>query len=235
MPETLYTARDLTKTYHMGQVEVHALREVDLEVYRGELLVLLGPSGSGKSTLLNLLGGMDTPTSGSIKLEQTEIGSFSERRLTEYRRRHVGFIFQFFNLLPTLTARENVQVAADICSEPRPVDEMLEMVGLADRADHFPAQMSGGEQQRAAIARAMVKDPRIILGDEPTGALDYETAKVVLDVLRRAHRESDKTVVIVTHNTAIGRMADRVAHMRSGRITEIETNESPADPEELEW
>jgi putative ABC transport system ATP-binding protein len=235
MPDPLYTVRNLTKTYRMGEVEVHALREVDIEVYAGEFLVLLGPSGSGKSTLLNMLGGMDTPTEGSIKLEETEIGSFSDRKLTDYRRRHVGFVFQFFNLLPGLTARENVQVAADICPSPRPVDEILEMVGLADRADHFPAQMSGGEQQRAAIARAMVKDPRIILGDEPTGALDYETAKVVLDVLRQAHTRSNKTVVIVTHNTAIGRMADRVAHMRSGRITEIETNDSPVAPEDLEW
>lgn len=236
MPDTpLYTARNLTKTYRMGEVEVHALNDIDLDIQEGELLVLLGPSGSGKSTLLNLIGGMDTPTSGSIKLGDTEIGNFGERRLTAYRRKHIGFVFQFFNLLPTLTARENVRIAADVCEKPLPVEDVLDMVGLLDRADHFPSQMSGGEQQRVAIARAMVKDPKVILGDEPTGALDYETAKKVLDVLKQAHRRSGKTVIIVTHNTAIARMADRVVRMRSGKIQDIETNDSPADPEDLQW
>jgi len=169
----LYTVRGLAKSYRMGDVTVHALRGVDLDIYQGELLVLLGPSGSGKSTLLNLLGGMDTPTSGTVRLGDVDLADFSERRLTAYRREHVGFIFQFFNLIPTLTARENVEIAAQICSRPLPVDEALQMVGLLDRADHFPSQLSGGEQQRVAIARAVCTNPEVILGDEPTGALDY--------------------------------------------------------------
>jgi putative ABC transport system ATP-binding protein len=235
MPTPLYTAHNLCKSYVMGEVEVHALRDVDLEIAEGEFLVLLGPSGSGKSTLLNMVGGMDSPTSGSIHLRDTDIGAFSQRRLTAYRRNHVGFIFQFFNLLPTLTARENVQIAAEICPAPLPVDDMLDMVGLLDRADHFPSQLSGGEQQRVAIARAVCKNPEVLLGDEPTGALDYETAKSILHVLRKVHRESGKTVVIVTHNTAIADMADRVIHMRSGGIQRIDTNENPISPDELMW
>ena len=231
----LYAARGLSKTYRMGEVEVRALRNVDLDVIEGEFLVLIGPSGSGKSTLLNLLGGMDTPTAGSVRLHGTNIAEFSERQLTAYRRRHVGFIFQFFNLIPTLTARENVEIAAQICPDPLPVDEMLEMVGLLERADHFPSQLSGGEQQRVAIARAVCKNPEAILGDEPTGALDYETGKGVLDVLQHVHRHSGKTVVVVTHNTAIAGMADRVVHMHSGAIREIEVNESPLEPEDLRW
>jgi len=233
--QTLYTAHDLSKSYPMGEVTVHALRGVGLEIYDGELLVMLGPSGSGKSTLLNLIGGMDSPTSGTIKLRDTEIGDFTERQLTAYRREHVGFIFQFFNLIPTLTARENVEVAAQVCDASLPVDEMLDMVGLLERADHFPAQLSGGEQQRVAIARAVCKNPEVILGDEPTGALDYETGKLVLQVLKQVHEESGKTVVIVTHNVAIGDMANRVIRLRSGTIQDIRVNESPADPEELTW
>ncbi|MFO8008027.1 MAG: ABC transporter ATP-binding protein [Candidatus Brocadiia bacterium] len=219
----------------MGEVTVHALRGLDLDVYEGEFLVLLGPSGSGKSTLLNLLGGMDTPTSGTVKLRGMDIAGFSERRLTAYRREHVGFIFQFFNLIPTLTARENVEVAAQICPDPLEVAEMLDLVGLLDRADHFPAQLSGGEQQRVAIARAVAKNPEVVLADEPTGALDYETGKLVLDVLRRVHRHSGKTVVVVTHNVAIGDMADRVVHLRSGQVQEITRNESPVEPKDLKW
>ncbi len=233
--QVLYTAHDLSKSYPMGEVRVHALRGANLEVYEGELMVILGPSGCGKSTLLNLIGGMDSPTSGTIKLRETEIAHFNERRLTTYRRKHVGFIFQFFNLIPTLTARENVEVATQVCDDPLPVDEMLEMVGLLDRADHFPAQLSGGEQQRVAIARAVAKNPEVILGDEPTGALDYETGKLVLQVLKRVHEESHKTVVIVTHNVAIAEMGDRVVRLRSGDIQEIKVNESPSDPEDLAW
>ncbi len=233
--DVLYTIRGLTKSYQMGDVTVHALRGVDLDVYESEMVVLLGPSGSGKSTLLNMIGGMDTPTDGTVKLRETDLAGMSERQLTAYRRDHVGFIFQFFNLIPSLTARENVEVAAQICSDPLPAEEALEMVGLLDRADHFPSQLSGGEQQRVAIARAVCKNPEVILGDEPTGALDYETGKVVLQVLSDVHRTSGKTVALVTHNVAIGDMADRVIHLRSGSIQEIETNESPTSPEELQW
>jgi len=231
----LYRARALSKNYRMGEVTVHALRGVDLEVYEGEFLVLLGPSGSGKSTLLNLLGGMDTPTGGSIRLRETDISGFGERQLTAYRREHVGFIFQFFNLIPTLTALENVEVAAEICPEPMPPTEALRLVGLSDRADHFPSQLSGGEQQRVAIARAVCKNPQVILGDEPTGALDYETGKQVLEVLRDVHRRSGKTVVIVTHNAAVAAMADRVVRLRSGRVQSIEENPSPVEPRDLTW
>ena len=231
----LYTARNLSKSYQMGQVTVHALREVDLDIHEGELLVLLGPSGSGKSTLLNIVGGMDSPTSGTVRLRETDIADFTERQLTAYRRDHVGFIFQFFNLIPTLTARENVELAAEVGRDPMPADEALEMVGLLERADHFPAQLSGGEQQRVAIARAVVKRPEAVLGDEPTGALDYETGKLVLEVLRDVHRRSGKTVVIVTHNAAIAGMANRVVRLRSGRIAEIETNPSPGEPKDLVW
>ncbi len=231
----LYTARGLTKSYPMGELTVHALRGVDLDIYDGEFLVLLGPSGSGKSTLLNLIGGMDTPTDGSIRLRETDIAGFSERQLTAYRREHVGFIFQFFNLIPSLTARENIELAAEVCPHPLPVQDVLEMVDLADRADHFPSQLSGGEQQRVAIARAVCKDPEVILGDEPTGALDYETGKLVLEVLQRVHKESAKTVVVVTHNAAIAGMADRVVRLRSGGIQEITVNASPVEPKDLAW
>jgi putative ABC transport system ATP-binding protein len=231
----LYAVRGLSKSYEMGQVTVHALREVDLDIGEGELLVLLGPSGSGKSTLLNIVGGMDSPTSGTCRLRDTDIATFTERELTAYRRDHVGFIFQFFNLIPTLTARENVELAAEVSRNPMPADEALEMVGLIERADHFPAQLSGGEQQRVAIARAVVKRPEVVLGDEPTGALDYETGKLVLDVLQDVHRRSSKTVVIVTHNAAIAGMADRVVRLRSGRIAEITKNPSPVAPKDLVW
>ncbi len=231
----LYRAEALAKSYQMGEVTVHALRGIDMEMYEGELLVLLGPSGSGKSTLLNLIGGMDSPTSGRIMLRDTDIAHFNERQLTAYRREHVGFIFQFFNLIPTLTARENIELAAQISPDPLSVDRMLDMVGLLDRADHFPSQLSGGEQQRVAIARAVCKNPEVILGDEPTGALDYETGKLVLDVLREVHRSSGKTVVLVTHNAAIAGMADRVVRLRSGKIQEITLNPSPVEPKDLRW
>jgi len=233
--EVLYAAESLSKSYQMGQVTVHALRGVNLEIYEGEFLVLLGPSGSGKSTLLNLVGGMDRPTSGRIMLCRTDLARLNERELTLYRRNHVGFIFQFFNLIPTLTARENVEVAAQICSNPLPVEQALEMVGLSERADHFPSQLSGGEQQRVAIARAVCKNPEVILGDEPTGALDYETGKLVLDTLKHVHEQSGKTVVVVTHNEAIGAMADRVVRLRSGKIQQVRVNPHPVDPKELTW
>jgi len=231
----LYAVRALSKSYRMGQVTVHALQDVDLDIHEGELLILLGPSGSGKSTLLNIIGGMDSPTSGTVRLHDTDISKFTERELTAYRRDHVGFIFQFFNLIPTLTARENIELAAELSRHPVPPEDALDMVGLRERADHFPAQLSGGEQQRVAIARAVVKQPEIVLGDEPTGALDYETGKLVLDVLRDVHRRSGKTVILVTHNVAIAGMADRVVRLRSGRIASIESNPSPVAPKDLEW
>ncbi|KPK65190.1 MAG: hypothetical protein AMK73_03685 [Planctomycetes bacterium SM23_32] len=231
----LYSITDLTKSYQMGEVTVHALRGVDLEIYDGEFVVLLGPSGSGKSTLLNLVGGMDTPTSGHVRLRGTDIAEFGERELTAYRREHVGFVFQFFNLIPTLTASENVALAAQVCANPLLVDETLAMVGLADRADHFPSQLSGGEQQRVAIARAVCKNPEVLLGDEPTGALDYETGKLVLEVLKDVHDRSGRTVVVVTHNAAIAGMADRVVRLRSGAIQSIESNPCPVEPKDLRW
>ncbi len=233
--KVLYSIRDLSKTYPMGEVTVHALRGVDLDVYDGEFLVLLGPSGSGKSTLLNLVGGMDSPTTGSVSLRDTEIAGFTERQLTAYRREHVGFIFQFFNLIPILTARENIELATQVCSNPLSIQEVLELVNLADRADHFPSQLSGGEQQRVAIARAVCKNPEVLLGDEPTGALDYETGKLVLEVLRRVHRTSGKTVVVVTHNAAIARMADRVVRLRSGTVQDVSVNDNPIEPGDLTW
>jgi len=233
--DVLYRVRDLSKSYRMGDVTVHALRSVDLDVYKSELLVLLGPSGSGKSTLLNLMGGMDTPTTGTVTLGEIDLSDFSERQLTAYRRDHVGFIFQFFNLIPSLTASENVEIASQICRAPLPTAETLEMVGLLDRADHFPSQLSGGEQQRVAIARAVCKNPEVILGDEPTGALDYETGITVLEVLKQVHRQSRKTLVLVTHNAAIADMADRVVRLRSGRIQEITENASPVEPRDLRW
>jgi len=231
----LYFIEKLSKNYRMGQVTVHALRDATMEIYEGEFLVILGPSGSGKSTLLNLVGGMDVPTSGTIRFEHTDISSFTDRQLTRYRREKVGFVFQFFNLIPTLTALENVRVATEICENPLDAGQVLDLVGLAERANHFPSQLSGGEQQRVAIARSVAKNPRVMLCDEPTGALDYEIGKTVLDVLRRVHRDSGKTVVLVTHNAAIGRMADRVIRLRSGRIRELTTNENPVDPQDLQW
>ena len=223
------------KTYTMGAVEVHALRGVDLNVKKGEFIVVLGPSGSGKTTLLNLIGGIDTPTKGSIIFNGEEISDFDESGLTFHRRRNVGFIFQFFNLIPTLTARENVMLSSELVDKPRDVDEVLEIVGLRERADHFPSELSGGEQQRVAIARALVKNPPLILADEPTGSLDFETGKSVLKVMREINREEDVTFILVTHNSVISRMADRVLHLRDGRIARIVENEEPEDPESLSW
>jgi len=233
--EVLYLIEGVSKDYRMGEVTVRALREVSMEIYAGEFLVVLGPSGCGKSTLLNLVGGMDVPSGGSIRFQDVDVAGFSRSALTRYRRQSVGFVFQFFNLIPTLTALENVQIATEITDEPLDALEMLGLVGLGDRAHHFPSQLSGGEQQRVAIARAIAKNPYVVLCDEPTGALDYETGKLVLEVLRRVHRHSGKTVVVVTHNSAIGRMADRVVRLRSGTIQHISVNERPEEPEDLQW
>lgn len=225
----------VTKTYDMGEVKVEALKETSLEIHSGEMLVILGPSGSGKSTLLNLMGGMDSPTSGQVVFQDQNISSGDEGVLTHYRRNEVGFVFQFYNLIPDLTARENVELAAELVKNPLPIDEILKEVGLDTRMDHFPSQMSGGEQQRISIARAVVKNPRLLLCDEPTGALDYETGKLILLLLRKINQDKGCTVVLITHNIAIGAMGDRVARMRSGRIVEINENPSPVSPEGIEW
>ncbi len=223
------------KVYRMGRVDVVALRDVSLEVEEGEFVVVLGPSGSGKTTMLNIAGGIDRPTRGRVFFKELEISSLDEKGLTDFRRNHVGFVFQFFNLVPTLTAKENVQLAAELVDDPMDVDEVLEMVGLKHRANHFPFEMSGGEQQRVAIARALVKRPDIILGDEPTGNLDFETGKKVLKVMKEINEEMGTTFLIVTHNTAISNIADKIIHFRDGRVFGVEVNPNPVDPEELSW
>ncbi|HVA38981.1 MAG TPA: ABC transporter ATP-binding protein [Candidatus Dormibacteraeota bacterium] len=227
--------RSLTKTYRLGQVEVVALRDVDLDVRAGEFLVLLGPSGSGKSTLLHLMGGLDVPTSGRIRFRDVEITAAGEAELTLYRRERVGFVFQFYSLMPSLTARENVALVTEIADDPMPPEEALALVGLGDRLDHFPGQLSGGEQQRVAIARAVAKRPELLLCDEPTGALDAQTGKLVLEVLQRVNRDLGTTVAVITHNVAIAGMADRVVTMHSGRIAEVRENERKLAPADLEW
>ena len=231
----VFHAKGLVKTYRMGDVEVPALRELDLDLYQGEFVVLLGPSGSGKSTLLNILGGLDAPTAGEVSFRDHTLTGAGDRELTRFRREHVGFVFQFYNLLPSLTALENVALAAELVEHPMDPLQALSLVGLRERANHFPAQMSGGEQQRVAIARAVAKQPDCLLCDEPTGALDYETGKLVLDVLASVNVSLGTTTVIITHNSTIARMADRVVHLRSGRITGIERNERKAGSAELVW
>ena len=233
--EPVFQARGLTKIYRMGEVEVPALQGVDLDLFGGELVVLLGPSGSGKSTLLNILGGLDVPTSGTVRFLDHDLTAADEEELTRYRREHVGFVFQFYNLIPSLTARENVLLVTDVAADPMDPDEALRLVGLGERLHHFPAQLSGGEQQRVAIARAVAKRPDVLLCDEPTGALDFETGKLVLQVLDRVNRELGTTTALITHNAAIGAMADRVIRMRSGRIVDMRRNAVRADPSTLDW
>ena len=233
--EIVFRARGLRKIYRMGEVEVPALREIDLDIFGGEFIVLLGPSGSGKSTLLNILGGLDVPTSGEVGYCEHRLDGASETELTRFRREHVGFVFQFYNLIPSLTVRENVQLVSDIAEDPMPVDEAIDLVGLTPRRDHFPAQLSGGEQQRVAIARAIVKRPAVLLCDEPTGALDYQTGKLVLEVIERINRELGTTAVVITHNAAIAGMADRVIHLGDGRIQRIDVNAHKLRPSQLSW
>jgi putative ABC transport system ATP-binding protein len=230
-----FQAQGLTKTYRMGEVEVHALCGVDLELYEGEYVVLLGPSGSGKSTLLNLLGGLDVPSAGTMRYRDHDLGRADDRLLTRYRRDHVGFVFQFYNLIPSLTARENVALAAQIAPNPLSPEAALEMVGLADRLDHFPSQLSGGQQQRVAIARAIAKRPDVLMCDEPTGALDVSTGKRVLEVLERVNRELGTTVVVITHNAAMAALADRVVRLADGHIVSLTRNPTRARPEEIVW
>lgn len=233
--QAIFVARGISKIYQMGEIQVHALREVDLDIYRGEFVVLLGPSGSGKSTLLNILGGLDRPTSGQAQFGDHNLTGATEAQLTQYRREHVGFVFQFYNLIPSLTVRENVELVTDIASHPMPAIEALGLVGLAERLDHFPSQLSGGEQQRVAIARAIVKRPEVLLCDEPTGALDYATGKLVLEVIERINREFGTTAIVITHNAAIAGMADRVMYLGGGRIQRIEQNPHKISPSELSW
>ncbi len=227
--------RALTKVYTMGEVQVHALRGVDLDLDEGEFAVILGHSGSGKSTLLNILGGLDVPTSGSVRYRGQDLTAAEERALTSFRRHRVGFVFQFYNLIPSLTARENVDLVAEISDDPLPSSEALRMMGLADRADHFPSQMSGGEQQRVAIARAIAKRPDVLLCDEPTGALDISTGVVVLEALARVNEDLHTTVAVITHNAAIAGMGDRVVTLADGRIADDRRNGVRASPREIRW
>ena len=235
MPPNLMTARNLTKVYDTGEVKVHALRGVDLDIAEGELIVLLGPSGSGKSTLLNILGGLDSPTSGEVLFQGKPLTGSSSAELTRYRRQHVGFIFQFYNLVPSLTARENVSLVTEIAEDPIPADEALALVGMSDRIDHFPAELSGGEQQRVAVARAIAKRPHLLLCDEPTGALDSATGVRVLEALEHVNRALGATTLIITHNVGIADMADRVIRFSDGKIASMENMGRRRKPSEISW
>ncbi|MEE2635111.1 ABC transporter [Phaeobacter sp. JL2872] len=235
MPDVVFRTKDLTKVYDTGQQKVHALAGVDLELYAGELVVLLGPSGSGKSTLLNILGGLDHATDGRVWFRDQELTGMGDRGLTRFRRDHVGFVFQFYNLVPSLTAWENVQLVTDVARDPMPPEEALKEVGLGSRMDHFPAEMSGGEQQRVAIARAIAKRPEILLCDEPTGALDSKTGVQVLEALRRINESTGTTTVVITHNAAIRQMAHRVIWFQDGKIRLVEENATRLAPAEIEW
>ena len=232
---TVFTARGVTKSYQMGEVQVHALRGVDLDLYEGELTVLLGASGSGKSTLLNILGGLDVPTAGEVYYRDKNLTRWSEAELTGYRRHHVGFIFQFYNLIPSLTAKENVALVTEIASDPMRPEEALELVGLQERIDHFPSQMSGGEQQRVAVARAIAKRPDVLLCDEPTGALDMQTGITVLDAIQRINHELGTTTAVITHNAVISEMADRVVTLSDGLIADSQRNAHRVNAKELAW
>jgi putative ABC transport system ATP-binding protein len=233
--EAALKARGLTKVYRTGEVEVHALRGVDLELYSGEFVVLLGASGSGKSTLLNIVGGLDVPTEGTVYFHDQELTKANSGELTQFRRAHVGFVFQFYNLMPSLTARENVSLVTEIADDPMEPAEALRLVGLGNRLDHFPAQLSGGEQQRVAIARAIAKRPDVLLCDEPTGALDSQTGIVVLEALEAVNRDLGTTTAVITHNAVIADIADRVIRMVDGRIAEVSSNEQRAEPKDLVW
>ncbi len=226
---------NVTKLYQMGQVLVTALEDVSLTIYPGEFIVILGPSGSGKTTMLNLIGGLDYPTSGLIEVNGINVSKLKEKELTNYRRTQVGFIFQFFNLIPTLTARENVEFAGELIRQRSSSKDLLREVGLDERIDHFPSQLSGGENQRVAIARSLATDPGLLLCDEPTGSLDFETGKRIFKLLRDLNKTRQKTLIVVTHNSPVGEIADRVIRMRDGKISRVTTNDHPLDPEALEW
>ncbi|HIX07571.1 MAG TPA: ABC transporter ATP-binding protein [Candidatus Borkfalkia faecipullorum] len=227
--------QNVSKIYTMGNNKIHAADGVTFSIKEGEFCVIVGPSGAGKTTVLNMLGGMDQVTDGKIFVDGVEVSAFNERKLTDYRRYDVGFVFQFYNLIQNLTARENVEIASEICRNPLDADETLKNVGLADRMNNFPAQLSGGEQQRVSIARAIAKNPKLLLCDEPTGALDYETGKAILKLLHDVCRNNKKTVIVITHNQAITQMADRVIHIKNGKVSSEEINEHPADVSVIEW
>ncbi|MFA6809148.1 MAG: ABC transporter ATP-binding protein [Eubacteriales bacterium] len=233
--EPLIVAKNLSKTYQMGEVEVHALKGTDFEIYDNEFIVILGPSGSGKSTLLNIVGGMDYATGGELYYKATPLHKADAKKLTMFRRNGVGFVFQFYNLIPNLNALENISLAADISNNPLDPKESLRQVGLSDRANHFPSQMSGGEQQRVALARAIVKNPEILLCDEPTGALDSQTSIQVLKILKKFHEDYKKTVIIITHNASVAAIANRVFYIKDGRLSRIVVNENPIEPEKVNW
>ena len=227
--------KDITKVYKMGEIEIRAADNISFSVDKGELVVIVGPSGAGKTTVLNILGGMDTATGGKLTVDGEDVTSYNSRQLTEYRREDIGFVFQFYNLVPNLTALENVELALQICRDPLDAKEMLEEVGLGDRLNNFPAQLSGGEQQRVAIARALAKNPKLLLCDEPTGALDYNTGKSILKLLQNMCRERGMTVIVITHNQALAPMADRLIHIKNGRVSQMEINEHPISIDEIEW
>jgi len=233
--ESVFRARAVTKYYDMGEMRVHALRGVDLDLYAGEMMVMLGPSGSGKSTLLNILGGLDRASAGTVNYRDFDITQAKDRELTQYRRKHVGFVFQFYNLIPSLTAMENVAAVTEIADNPMKPAEALALVGLSDRLDHFPSQLSGGQQQRVAIARAIAKRPSVLLCDEPTGALDSETGIVVLEAIDRVNRELGAATAIITHNADIAGMANRVVHMSNGQVSHVDHNEQRKNPRDLHW
>lgn len=227
--------KDVRKSYHMGEITIHAVDGISFTIEKGEFVVIVGPSGAGKTTVLNILGGMDTATSGEIRVDGVNIASYSEKKLTGYRRNDIGFVFQFYNLLQNLTALENVELALQICKDPLDAEVVLKEVGLGDRMKNFPAQLSGGEQQRVSIARALAKNPKILLCDEPTGALDYNTGKAILKLLQDTCREKGVTVILITHNSAIAPMADRVIHIKNGKVSKILKNDHPVPVETIEW
>ena len=227
--------QNVVKRYQMGEVVITAVNDITFDIHKGEFVIIVGPSGAGKTTVLNILGGMDACNEGTITVDGQEVSKYNSRQLTTYRRHDIGFVFQFYNLVQNLTALENVELAAQICKDPLPADEVLKHVGLADRMNNFPAQLSGGEQQRVAIARALAKNPKLLLCDEPTGALDYVTGKSILKLLQDTCRQQGMTVVVITHNTAIAPMADKVIHVKNGKVDSIQLNEHPMPVEEIEW
>lgn len=233
--ESFVTLKDVRKIYKMGEVEIRAVDGIDFEIEKGEFAVIVGPSGAGKTTVLNILGGMDTATSGTVRIDGTDITKFKPRQLTGYRRDDIGFVFQFYNLIQNLTALENVELALQICKDPLDAEEVLKEVGLGDRMKNFPAQLSGGEQQRVSIARALAKNPKILLCDEPTGALDYNTGKAILKLLQDTCRQKGVTVILITHNSAIAPMADRIIHIKNGKVSQMIKNEHPVSVDTIEW
>ena len=233
--EEFVKLKDITKVYHMGEVEIRAADNINFSIKKGEFVVIVGPSGAGKTTVLNILGGMDTATGGTLTVDGKDITAYDSRQLTGYRRDDIGFVFQFYNLIPNLTALENVELALQICKDPLDAKKVLEDVGLGDRLDNFPAQLSGGEQQRVSIARALAKNPKLLLCDEPTGALDYNTGKAILKLLQNMCRERGMTVIVITHNQALAPLADRLIHIKNGQFSNMETNENPMSIDEIEW